>query len=176
MIFTETKLKGAFIIEPELLVDERGFFSRTWCKREFGAHGLNSSLVQCNISFNIKKGTLRGMHYQAPPFEEAKLIRCTMGAIHDVIIDLRLSSPSFKQYVAVELTAQNRRMLYVPDGFAQGFITLEDNTEILYQMSEFYAPDYAKGIKWNDPAFAIQWPIKVQVLSDRDRSFPDFTL
>jgi len=175
MIFIETKLKGAFIIEPERMKDERGFFARTWCKREFEAHGLNSNLVQCNISFNKKRGTLRGMHYQVPPHEEAKLVRCTMGAIYDVIIDLRPDSQTFKQWISVELTAENRKMIYVPEGFAHGFLTLEDNTEVFYQMSEFYAPECARGVRWNDPAFCIKWPIDIRVISERDRQYPDFT-
>jgi dTDP-4-dehydrorhamnose 3,5-epimerase len=174
MIFIETQLKGAFIIKPERLEDERGFFARTWCQREFEAHGLNSRLVQCNISFNKKAGTLRGMHYQAAPYEEAKLVRCTQGAIYDAIIDLRSESPTFKQYTAIVLTAQNRKMLYVPEGFAHGFLTLEDHTEVFYQMSEFYAPEYARGIRWNDPAFNIQWPADVQIISDQDQNLPDF--
>jgi len=174
MIFIETQLKGAFIIKPERLEDERGFFARTWCQREFEAHGLNSRLVQCNISFNEKAGTLRGMHYQAAPYEEAKLVRCTQGAIYDAIIDLRPESPTFKQYTAIVLTAQNRKMLYVPEGFAHGFLTLEDHTEVFYQMSEFYAPEYVRGIRWNDPAFNIQWPADVQIISDRDQNLPDF--
>ena len=153
MIFTETKLKGAFIIDLEPIQDERGLFARTWCKKEFEDHGLNPNLVQCNTSFNKKKGTLRGMHYQAAPYEEAKLVRCTMGAIYDVIIDIRQGSKTYMQLFACELTAENRKMLYVPEGFAHGFQTLEDNTEVFYQMSEFYHPDYAKGIRWNDSAF-----------------------
>jgi len=174
MIFKETKLKGAFIIEPERLEDERGFFARTWCQREFEAHGLNPRLVQCNISFNKKKGTLRGMHYQIAPYEETKLVRCTMGAIFDVIIALRPDSPTFKQWVAVELTAENRRMLSIPEGFAHGFQTLEDNTEVFYQMSEFYHPECARGVRWNDPAFGTEWPLSDPILSDKDRSFKDF--
>jgi len=174
MIFTETKLNGAFIIEPERLEDERGFFARTWCQREFAAHGLSPKWVQCNISFNRKKGTLRGMHYQAVPYEEVKLIRCTMGAIYDVIIDLRSESPTFKQHIAVVLTARNRKMVYVPEGFAHGFLTLRDNTEVFYQMSEFYVAECARGVRWNDPVFGIQWPTDVRVISDRDRNHPDF--
>jgi dTDP-4-dehydrorhamnose 3,5-epimerase len=174
MIFTETMLKGAFVIEPERLEDERGFFARTWCQREFEAHGIHSKWVQCNISFNKKKGTLRGMHYQAAPYEEAKLIRCTLGATCDVIIDLRPDSPTFKQHITELLTAQNRKMLYVPKGFAHGFLTLEDDTEVFYQMSEFYVSECARGVRWNDPAFGIQWPAEVQVISDRDRNHPDF--
>ena len=174
MIFTETLLKGAFVIEPERLEDERGFFARTWCQREFEAHSIDSKWVQCNISYNKRKGTLRGMHYQVAPYEEAKLIRCTLGATYDVIIDLRPDSPTFRQHIAELLTAQNRKMLYVPKGFAHGFLTLEDDTEVFYQMSEFYHAEYARGVRWNDPAFGIQWPAEVQIISDRDRNHPDF--
>jgi dTDP-4-dehydrorhamnose 3,5-epimerase len=176
MIFKETRLKGAFVIELETIEDERGFFARSWCRREFENQGLNPNFVQCNISFNRNKATLRGMHYQAPPNEEAKLVRCTMGAIYDVIIDLRPDSPTLKQWISVEMTSANRKMIYVPVGFANGFITLEDNTEVFYQMSEFYAPDYARGIRWNDPVFNIQWPIEPATLSERDQNFPDFML
>lgn len=175
MIFTETKLKGAFILELERLEDERGFFARTWCYREFVKHGLNPSLAQCSISFNEKRGTLRGMHYQAAPHEEAKLVRCTMGAIYDVIIDLRSDSPTFMQWIATELTAANRRMIYIPERFAHGFQTLEDNTEIAYQMSEFFAPEHAEGIRWNDPAFHIQWPLSDRIVSPKDDTYLDFT-
>lgn len=175
MIFQETKLKGSFIIEPERLEDERGFFARTWCKREFEAHGLNPKLVQCNISFNKIKGTLRGMHYQEAPHEEARLVRCTMGAIYDVIIDLRPDSQTHKQWFSVELNVKNRKMFYVPEGFVHGFITLEENTEVFYQMSEFYAAECASGVRWNDPAFSITWPIDVKVISDKDKKYPDFT-
>ena len=175
MIFRETKLKGAFIIEPERLEDERGFFAHTFCQGEFGTHGLNTRFAQCNISFNKRKGTLRGMHYQVAPYEEAKLVRCTMGAIYDVIIDLRPESLTFKQWMAVELTAENRRMLYIPEGFAHGFQTLEGNTEVFYQMSEFYHPECARGVRWDDPAFGIQWPIKEEmIISSRDLSFDDY--
>jgi dTDP-4-dehydrorhamnose 3,5-epimerase len=174
MIFTETRLKGAFIIEPDRLEDERGFFARSWCEREAAAYGLHPKWVQCNISFNKKKATLRGMHYQFAPFEEAKLVRCTRGAIYDVIIDLRPNSSTLRQWVAVELSVENRRMLYIPEGFAHGFLTLDDNTEIFYQMSEFYASAYARGVRWNDLAFAIEWPTDVRVISDKDRSYPDF--
>jgi len=175
MIFAETKLKGAFIIQPEKLEDERGFFARTWCKREHEAHGLNPNLVQCNISFNKKRGTLRGMHHQVPPHEEAKLVRCTMGAIYDVIIDLRPNSQTFKQWFSFELTAKNRKMIYIPEGVSHGFMTLDDNTEVFYQMSEFYAPECARGARWNDPAFDIVWPGDVTVISERDNQYPDFT-
>ena len=176
MIFTETKLKGAFILKLEKLADERGFFARTWCQREFKAHGLNPRLVQCSISYNKSKGTLRGIHYQTAPYEEAKLVRCTLGAIYDVIIDLRPKSPTFTKYVAEILTAQNHKMLYVPEGFAHGFLTLEDNTEVFYQISEFYSAEHAKGVRWNDPAFGIEWPLAPSTMSDRDRSCPDFML
>lgn len=174
MIFIETELRGAFIIEAERLEDERGFFARTWCQREFEAHGINAQLAQCNVSFNKKKGTLRGMHYQTAPHEEAKLVRCTMGAIFDVIIDLRRQSPTFKKWVAVELNERNRRMLYVPEGFAHGFQTLEDDTEVFYQMSEFYAPEHARGVRWNDPAFQIRWPEAEPVISPSDQTYADF--
>jgi dTDP-4-dehydrorhamnose 3,5-epimerase len=172
--FIETRLKGAYIIEPEPIEDERGFFARSWCQQEFEAHGLNPNLVQCNISFNKKKGTLRGMHYQVTPHEEAKLVRCTKGAIYDVIIDLRPDSPTFKQWIAVELTAKNYKMLYIPEGFAHGFQSLEDNTEVFYQMSDFYHPQCARGVRWNDPVFKIEWPQNEWIISDRDLQYPYF--
>jgi dTDP-4-dehydrorhamnose 3,5-epimerase len=175
MRFIETKLKGAFIIEPEKLEDERGFFARSFCRNEFKEHGLNDNLAQCNISFNKSKGTMRGMHLQVPPKAEAKLVRCTMGAIYDVIVDLQKDSSTYKKHIGVTLTPENRKMLYVPEGFVHGFITLEDNTEVFYQMSEFYAPEFTIGYRWNDPAFNIDWPIEVKVISDRDRDYPDFT-
>jgi len=174
MKFIKTELKGAFIVELEVLEDERGFFARTWCRREFEQHGLNPDFVQCNISFNRNKGTLRGMHYQASPFEEAKLVRCTMGAIYDVIIDLRPNSKTFMQWIDVELSAENRRMIYIPEGFAHGFQTLENDTEVFYQMSEFYAPEYARGVRWNDPKFNIQWPDDVWIISEKDKNLKDF--
>jgi dTDP-4-dehydrorhamnose 3,5-epimerase len=176
MIFKETKLKGAFIIEPEMMSDERGFFARTWCAREFEAHGLTTNLVQCNISFNKQKGTLRGMHYQVVPHEEAKVVRCTMGTIYDVIIDLRPNSPTYKRWVSVDMGAENRRMLYIPGGFAHGFLTMEDDTEVFYQMSEFYTPECARGVRWNDPAFNITWPLGVKVISKKDAEYPNFAL
>lgn len=175
-MFTETKLNGAVVIEPKRLEDERGFFARTWCQREFEAQGLNRQLVQCSISFNKKKGTLRGIHYQAAPFEEAKLVRCTSGSIYDVVIDLRPQSKTFKQHIAEILTANNRKAFYVPEGFAHGFLTLEDNTEVFYQMSEFYSAEHAQGVRWNDPAFGIVWPLSPTVMSERDRNYADFTL
>ena len=174
MIFVETELPGAYVVELEKREDERGFFARTWCEREFRQHNLNPLTVQCNISFNKRKGTLRGMHYQVAPVAEAKLVRCAQGAIYDVIIDLRQESPTFKRYLGVRLTAQNYKMLYVPEGFAHGFQTLEDNTEVFYQMSEYYAPQSARGVRWNDPAFKIEWPIREPMMADRDRNYPDF--
>lgn len=176
MLFTETHLKGAFIIEIEKLDDNRGFFARSWCRNEFNAHGLASSVVQANVSSNKKKGTLRGMHYQLAPHEETKLVRCTRGAIYDVIVDLRPASPTYARWVGVELTAENYRMLYVPENFAHGFQTLEDDTEVTYQVSQFYAPGSESGIRWDDPAFSIEWPIEVRVISDKDKRWPDYTL
>ena len=175
MIFAPTALPGAFVIEMEKREDARGFFARSWCVREFEEHGLNPRLVQCNVSFNRAKGTLRGMHYQAAPREEAKLVRCTRGAIHDVILDLRPDSPAYLRHVAVELSALNHRMLYVPEGCAHGFQTLTDDAEIFYQMSEVYSPDHARGVRWNDPAFGLPWPQDDRIIVDRDRDYPDFT-
>lgn len=175
MVFIETKLKGAFIVELERIEDERGFFARSWCQKEFRAHGLNSNLMQCNISFNRKMGTLRGMHYQADPYQEVKLVRCTKGAIYDVIIDLRPSSTSFQQWLAVELTADNYQMLYIPQQFAHGFQTLTDNSEVFYQMSEFYYPTHARGIRWDDPTFNIEWPaVAERIVSSKDLQYPRF--
>jgi dTDP-4-dehydrorhamnose 3,5-epimerase len=174
MIFTETNLKGAFLIEPERKEDHRGFFARTWCQQEFESQGLNPRLVQCSLSFNKKKGTLRGMHYQARPFEETKLVRCTKGEIFDVIVDLRPKSATFKSYFSVVLNDENRMMLYIPEGFAHGFQTLSDNTEIFYQMSQLYSPDHSTGVRWDDPAFGIQWPEDTRIILDRDNNYPDF--
>jgi len=174
MKFTETKLKGAFVVEIEKLSDDRGFFARSSCQKEFEAHGLTARVVQTNVSFNIKKGTMRGMHYQIAPHQECKLVRCTRGAIYDVIIDLRPESPTYKQWVGVELTADNYTMFFVPEDFAHGFITLADNTEITYQVSQFYTPGSEKGIRFDDPAFGIQWPQDVSVISDKDNNWPDF--
>ncbi len=174
MIFSEAPIHGAYVIDPERLEDERGFFARTWCQHEFETHGLNTAFVQCNISFNSKRETLRGMHYQVAPHAEAKLVRCTAGAIYDVIVDLRPDSRTFCKWFAVELTAENRLMLYIPEGLAHGFLTLQDNTEVFYQISEYHAPECARGVRWNDPAFDIHWPGQVQVISMRDRSYPDF--
>jgi dTDP-4-dehydrorhamnose 3,5-epimerase len=174
MIFTRTAIAGVCIIDPERLEDDRGFFARVWCRREFEAQGLNPGLVQCSISFNRKQGTLRGMHYQAPPHAEARLVRCTSGAIFDVIVDLRPDSKTFRQWISVELSADNHRMLYIPEGLAHGFMTLRDNTEVFYQMSEYYAAESARGVRWNDPAFGIRWPANIVVMSERDRNYPDF--
>ena len=174
MIFKETRLRGAYIIDIQKLEDERGFFARTWCQREFETHGLNTQLAQCNLSYNKPKGTLRGMHYQEAPFEEAKLVRCSKGAIYDVIIDLRPQSPTYLEHLAVTLTADQHNMLYVPEGFAHGFLTLEDDTNVFYQMSEFYAPEHARGVRWDDPAFNVKWPIAAQVISERDASYLDY--
>ena len=174
MIFTPMSLGGVFLIDLERHEDERGFFARSWCVAEFEAHGLESLIAQCNVSFNQTRGTLRGMHYQADPCGETKLVRCTAGAIYDVIIDLRAASPTFMRWEAVELTAQNHRMLYVPAGFAHGFQTLADHTEVFYQMSAVHRPDYARGVRWNDPAFGIRWPAADRVMSERDRTYPDF--
>ena len=175
MIFNDTPLKDACIIEIKKREDQRGFFARGWCQKEFEQHGLAPRIVQANISFNHHQGTLRGMHYQIEPFGETKLVRCTRGALYDVIIDLRPESPTYKKWFGIELTENNYRMLYVPEGFAHGFQTLEDNTEATYQVSEFYAPGYEQGVRYNDPAFAIQWPLEVQVISDKDRSWPDYS-
>jgi len=174
LIFHETKLPGAYIIDLQPAIDERGFFARTWCEREFLEHGLNPRLSQCNLSYNKERGTFRGMHYQTAPHEEAKLVRCSRGAIYDVIVDLRSDSPTFRRHIGEILTGENRRMLYVPETFAHGFITLEDDTEVSYQMSESYYPDCARGFRWNDPAFDIRLPIDVTVVSDKDRTCPDF--
>lgn len=174
MIFTETRIKGAFIVDILRLEDERGFFGRSWCMDEFKEHGLNNQLAQCNISFNKKRGTLRGIHYQAAPYEEAKLVRCTMGEIYDVIIDLRPNSPTFTNWIAMELTAENRRALYIPEGFAHGFQTLTDNTEVFYQMSEKHHPDAARGLRWNDPMFNVSWPVNTMVISEKDNNYPNW--
>jgi dTDP-4-dehydrorhamnose 3,5-epimerase len=174
MHFHETKLPGVFEIHLDPHADERGFFARTWCAKEFAANGLNPSLTQCSISFNTLKGTLRGMHFQAAPHAEAKLVRCTRGAIWDVVLDLRPQSSTFKNWIAVTLTSTNRNMVYVPENCAHGFLTLEDETEVFYQMSEFYDAESARGLRWNDPAFQISWPGKVAVISERDQKYPDF--
>lgn len=162
------------MIEPEVHEDQRGFFARTFCRREFEARGLNPAVVQCNISFNRLKGCLRGMHFQVGPYSEVKLVRCTAGSIYDVIIDLRPSSPTFREHFGIELSVQNRKMLYVPEDFAHGFQTLEDDTEVFYQMSQYYSPEYSRGVRWDDPAFGIQWPSGERIIVERDRTYPDF--
>lgn len=178
MILIETKLPGAFLIEPERFEDERGFLSRAWSEREFAAAGLRLPRVECNISYNKRRGTLRGMHFQRAPHAQAKLVRCTRGALYDVIIDLRPAAPTYRQWLGVELTAENQRFLYVPEGFAHGFQTLADETELYYQMSEVYVPEAADGVRWDDPAFAIAWPDNdghERIIIARDRQYPDFT-
>jgi dTDP-4-dehydrorhamnose 3,5-epimerase len=172
--FIQTPLQGAWVIQPDRIEDHRGFFARTFCTQEFAAHALATSFVQCNISFNRQKGTLRGMHYQAAPHEEAKLVRCTAGAVFDAIIDLRPGSPTFKKHFALDLTAGNRTMLYIPEGFAHGFQTLADDTEVFYQMSAFYRAESARGVRWNDSAFGISWPAAERIILDRDAQYPDF--
>ncbi len=191
MIFSETVLRGAYLIEIEPREDERGFFSRSFCRHEFAAHGLKTSIAQCNISFNRQKRTLRGMHFQISPKAEAKLVRCTRGKIYDVIIDLRPDSPTYCQWFGIELSGGSAakslpltahgsrliadyRMLYIPEGFAHGFQTLDDNTEVFYQMFEFYAPEYARGVRWDDPLFGIRWPLPDPIISERDLSYPPY--
>jgi dTDP-4-dehydrorhamnose 3,5-epimerase len=172
MVFTETELQGAFVIDSEVIEDERGFFAHTWSAEEFVTRGLNPRIVECNISFNKQRGTLRGMHFQIAPHQEAKLVRCTAGAIYDVIVDLREESPTFRQWIAVELTSSNRLMLYIPERFAHGYQTLEDNTEVAYQMSEYYHPESARGLRFDDPVLGIRWPLSVTAISQRDREHP----
>lgn len=171
MLFKETKINGVFVIEPELIKDERGFFACSWSQSDFEQRGLNPRLVQCNISFNNSRGTVRGMHFQEKPYEEAKLVRCTRGAMFDVAVDLRTDSPTRFQWVGTELSADNRRMFYIPEGFAHGYQTLVDDTEICYQMSQSYHPESARGLRWDDPVLGIEWPEEVTVISDRDRAF-----
>ena len=173
-MFVETFLKGAFVVDLEKREDDRGFFARAFCQREFAEHGLEVQVAQCNISFNERKGTLRGMHYQVSPFEEAKLVRCTRGSIYDVIIDLRRDSRTFGRTFGVELTARNRRMLYIPREFAHGFQTLEHDTEVFYQMSQYYSAEHSRGVRWNDPAFGIEWPPDERIISERDQQYSDF--
>jgi dTDP-4-dehydrorhamnose 3,5-epimerase len=170
--FLETPLIGLYIVELETLHDDRGFFARSFCTREFEALGLDSMVAQCNISFNDKAGTLRGLHFQAPPHEEAKLIRCTRGAIYDVAVDIRRGSRTYLSWHAIELTPDNRRMMLIPRGFAHGFQTLLDSSEVFYQMSQYYHPESARGLRWNDPALAITWPIRNAILSEKDRMYP----
>lgn len=174
MIFTPTALPGAFVLEPERREDHRGFFARVWCHRELEEHGLPSRVVQVNVGFTLRRGGLRGLHFQLAPKQEVKVVRCTMGALYDVIVDLRVDSPTYRQWLGVELTAQSRRMLYVPAGYAHGYQTLTDNTEMYYQTSEDYTPELARGVRYDDPAFGIAWPLPVTSISDADRSWPDF--
>lgn len=174
MKFIETRISGAYILEIDRFVDERGFVAYAWTEREFRDRGLNPKLVQMIVSYSARKGTLRGMHFQTAPFAQSKLVRCTQGAIYDVAIDLRPESPTFKEWAATELTADNHRMFYVPQGCAHGFQTLQDHTEVFYQMSNEYAPDYAGGVRWDDPAFGVEWPEDSRTINARDQDYPDF--
>jgi len=174
VIFHETQIRGVTVLEAERHADERGFFARTWDPTEFADHGLNPRLVQCSISYNGSRGTLRGLHYQAPPYEEAKLVRCTTGVIYDVAVDLRPDSPTFTDWFGVELSAENRLALYVPEGCAHGFVTLGDGAEVLYQISAAYVPDAGRGVRWDDTTFAIDWPVAVRVINERDATYPDY--
>lgn len=176
MIFSETELAGAYTIDLEPHSDERGFFARSFCADEFAAHGLEHRWAQSNVSFNAERGTLRGMHWQIPPHQESKLVRCTTGAIFDVIVDVRPGSPTIGRWIGVDLSATNRRMLYVPGGFAHGFLTTADKTEVFYEMSSPHVPDAARGFCWNDPRVAIEWPEPVRVVSDRDAGYPNLDL
>jgi dTDP-4-dehydrorhamnose 3,5-epimerase len=174
MIFTPARISGAFVLEQEPKRDERGYFARTWCRRELEQHGLNSSVAQCSVSHNSRSGTLRGMHWQSAPRGEVKLVRCTRGAIWDVILDLRRESSTYMENFAVELSAESGAALYIPEGVAHGFVTLVDDTEVFYQMSEFYEPALARGVRWNDPAFGIEWPVTNPILHPRDAEYPDY--
>lgn len=174
MKFTKTPLEGAYVVELERKNDQRGFFARTWCVDEFSKHGLKTNLAQQNMSLTMKRGTLRGMHFQKAPHAETKVVRCTKGAIYDVIIDLRPDSPTHRQWFGIELTSENYNMVYVPEGFAHGFITLEDNSEVSYLVTSFYTPDAESGVRYDDPAFGIKWPIPFTLVSDRDASFTDY--
>ena len=176
MNFISTKLEGAYIIEVDRINDERGFFGRIWCKEEFENHGLNADLKQSNVSFNKKKGTLRGLHYQRKPFQETKLLRCTRGAVYDVIVDVRPESSTFKEWIGVELTETNYRMIYVPEGFAHGYLALEDNSEVYYMVTEKYSKESEGGIRWDDPNINIKWPLSVVEVSEKDASHADFNL
>lgn len=174
MIFHDTAVAGVYIIEPERVEDERGFFARLWCPDELRAKGLDPRLAHMSASFNRRRGTLRGMHYQAAPMAEVKIVRCTQGAIYDVALDLRRDSPTFLQSVACELSADNHRMLYIPEGLAHGFQTLRDDSEVLYAISQTYSPQHGRGVRWDDPAFGITWPDDVRTINERDRTYPDF--
>ncbi len=175
MKFTELRLPGAFLLEHQRLDDDRGFFTRTFCAREYAAHGLNPQVVQCNVSHNLRRGTLRGLHWQEAPYGEAKRVTCIAGAIFDVIVDLREGSPTYRQWVSVELTAETGSALYVPEGFAHGFQTLHDATRVEYQMSAFFEASAARGLRWNDPALGISWPVADPILSTKDRGYPLLT-
>jgi dTDP-4-dehydrorhamnose 3,5-epimerase len=176
VIFDETRLPGAYTIDLERREDPRGFFARTFCANEFAEHGLNTRIVQANLSWNPRQGTLRGMHFQRAPHAEVKVVRATRGAIRDVIIDLRPESPTFKEWIAVDLTAENGRALYVPEGFAHGFQTLVPDCEVHYLVTEFYTPEAEGGVRWDDPAFGIEWPDPENAfLSEKDAAWPDFT-
>jgi dTDP-4-dehydrorhamnose 3,5-epimerase len=172
MIFTESPLSGAFIVDLERLEDERGFFARAYCPEQFAAQGINAALRQCSVSYNSLKGTLRGLHYQGAPYEEHKLVRCTAGAIFDVIVDIRPNSMNYRRWFGTQLTAENRRSLFIPPGFAHGFVTLSDATEVYYMISVSHAPEHSRGYRWNDPAFGIQWPVVPHVISHRDAHYP----
>jgi dTDP-4-dehydrorhamnose 3,5-epimerase len=173
VLFSPTAIPGVWVIEPERHRDERGFFARTWCAHEFAERALETRVAQCSLSFNHRRGTLRGLHYQAPPFAEVKLVRCTRGALFDIAVDLRPDSPTFRRWVGVELTPENGRALYVPRGFAHGFLTLADATEVAYQISAEYSPAQGRGVRWNDPFFGVAWPGPVEVIAARDRDYPD---
>jgi dTDP-4-dehydrorhamnose 3,5-epimerase len=175
MPWIELALKGAYVYELELIKDSRGFFARTFFDQDLAEMKLNPHIEQCNISYNNQKGTLRGMHYQVAPATEVKQVRCTQGAIYDVIIDMRPGSPTFLQHVGVELSAENRRVLYVPEMFAHGYLTLTDDSEVFYMVSQSYAPQYARGLRYNDPALKIEWPLPVTVISEKDDAWPDFS-
>lgn len=174
MLFEKGEIKGSYVIDIQKYEDERGFFGRAYCKKEFSQHSLAQHMVQTNVSHSKFRGTLRGLHYQTQPHQEAKLMRCTRGAIFDVIVDVRPDSPTYLQWMGVELTAKNYRMLYAPEGCAHGFLTLRDNTEVMYQVSAFYAPNHERGIRYDDPAIGVEWPIGVEVISNKDREWPDF--
>jgi dTDP-4-dehydrorhamnose 3,5-epimerase len=174
MIFRETLIPGAYLLEPERHSDDRGFFARTWCRRELEAQGLSAQLAQCSVSYNRRAGTLRGMHFQRPPHAEIKLVRCTGGAICDIILDLRRESPAYLRWAAFELTAENHCALYIPEGVAHGLQTLVDDCEVFYQISEFYHPESASGVRWNDPVFGIRWPLPAPILSEKDSTYPDY--
>jgi dTDP-4-dehydrorhamnose 3,5-epimerase len=174
MRFQPLSVEGAFVVELEPINDERGFFARSWAASDFRSRSLDPELVQISVSFNVRAGTIRGMHYQLAPHDETKLVRCTSGAIFDVVLDLRPGSSTFKRFASVDLTSDNRKAIYIPRGCAHGFQTLEDHSEVLYQISAEYAPEAARGVRWNDLAFGIAWPLTPTCIADRDQAFPDF--